>query len=327
MIVEENTRKNKEKSQGGGIFALGNFDGVHLGHQAVIKTALDVGKSKSLPVRVLTLEPHPRTLFLSPQAPFRLTLSSVKNRLLQNMGVEEIITLEFSYELAKMLPREFVEKILVGHYCVDHIVAGEDFAFGRDRSGTMLDMQNWLASYGIGVTAVPPFKDETGEVVSSSRLRESIHQGDWETARKLLGRDWSIVGVVEKGAERGRNIGVPTANIDLGEIIRPPFGVYAVKARQFGKANWYGGVANIGVRPTVDGVKESLEFHLFDFNQNIYEQEWEVSFVQFIRQEKKFPDIEKLREQIVRDIKAGKEILGYENKDKTLKPEEESAHD
>jgi riboflavin kinase/FMN adenylyltransferase len=295
----------------GGVLVLGNFDGVHRGHQAVIAAAIGIARERNLSAYALTLEPHPRTLLSSPQTPFRLTPPSAKNRLLQELGIDAIITLNFSPELAGMPAREFVEQILMQHYRARHVVAGADFVFGHRRTGTMQDMSEWLEPHGIGVTAVPPFRDEAGDVISSSRLREAIHQGDLTTARSLLGRPWSITGIVGRGGERGRAMGFPTANMALGETMRPPFGVYAITARRVGGAARHAGVMNIGVRPTVDGVHEVLEFHLFNFQGDLYDQEWEVELHHFLRPERKFPDLEALQDQIMQDVIRAKEMLSY----------------
>jgi len=308
--MESNRLEHADSTLRGGILVLGNFDGVHRGHQAVMAAAREIGMKLQLPLRALTLEPHPRTLLSpAPQTPFRITPASLKNRLLQALGAEEVITLAFSPELAAMHPREFVEEILVRHYRARHIVAGAGFVFGYKRTGTMEDMRKWLEPHGAGVTEVALLRDERGDIVSSSRLRTAIHQGDWETARSLLGRNWSIAGVVTRGSERGRSLGFSTANMELGEIIRPPFGVYAIRAHRTGEAEKHEGIANIGVRPTFGGVHEILEFHLFNFNGHIYDQEWGVELLRFLRPERKFSGTEALREQIVQDVNACKQAL------------------
>jgi riboflavin kinase / FMN adenylyltransferase len=294
----------------GGVLALGNFDGVHLGHQALIATALECARRQNMSLRVLTLEPHPRTFFsATPQTPFRLTPPSVKNRLLQALGVDEVITLNFSSEIALMSAKDFVDQILVEHYHARHVVAGSDFVFGHKRTGTMENMRDWLAPHGIGVTAVPPLRDEKGEVVSSSRVREALYQGNLAAARALLGRPWSIAGIVVPGKRRGRDLGFPTANMELGEYVRPPFGVYAVMARRVSEAVRHAGVMNIGTRPTVDGVHELLEFHLFRPQGDLYDEEWEVELHHFLRPEKKFASLEALQDQIIQDIVRAKELL------------------
>lgn len=293
----------------GGVFALGNFDGVHRGHQAVVKIARERALGQNIPVRVLTLEPHPRTLFKPGIAPFRLTPVAAKIRLLQALGVDDVIVLPFSKEFSQFPAPDFVEQILIKTYGAQHIVAGFDFVFGHDRGGNMNNLRAWLAPHNIGVTEVTPFRDAQGEVMSSSRTREALQQGDLQTAEHILGRPWSIAGIVEQGAQRGREMSVPTANISLGEYLRPKFGVYAVQASRIGATKKYQGVANIGVRPTVDGKSEMLEFHLFNFNGNIYGQEWEVELIDFLRPEMTFASMEDLRQQIMQDIEAAKAKL------------------
>jgi riboflavin kinase/FMN adenylyltransferase len=192
---------------------------------------------------------------------------------------------------------------------MQHAVAGFDFVFGHGRQGNMQNLQTWLGPHEIGVTEVTPFRDSDGEVFSSSRTREALQAGDLPAAERILGRRWFIAGMVIKGAQRGRTIGVPTANIALGEYLRPKFGVYAVRAGPTGKPRSFQGVANIGTRPTVDGKTELLEVHLFDFDSDIYGQEWEIELVDFIRPEQAFPDLDALRRQIAQDIEAAKAIL------------------
>jgi riboflavin kinase/FMN adenylyltransferase len=202
-----------------------------------------------------------------------------------------------------------VENILIREYGAQHIVAGFDFVFGHQRVGNMQNLRKWLAPYEVGVTEVTPFRDAQGEVMSSSRVRTALQAGDLNTAEHILGRPWSITGTIVKGAQRGRELSVPTANIPLGEYQRPKFGVYAVQAGRAGGPHRHQGVANIGVRPTVDGKNETLEFHLFDFHNDIYGEEWEVELLDFIRPEQAFPDIEALRAQIMQDIETAKARL------------------
>lgn len=293
----------------GGVFALGNFDGVHRGHQAVVKIAKDKASGMGIPVRVLTLEPHPRTLFRPGIPPFRLTPAQQKKRLLQALGVEDVITLAFTEEFSELPAQDFVEKILMNGYGVQHVIAGFDFVFGHDRGGNMNNLRSWLAPHNVGVTEVTPFRDAQGEVMSSSRTRLALQEGDLRIAEHILGRPWSIAGIIERGAQRGREMSVPTANINLGEYLRPKFGVYVVNAGRVGEGTKHQGVANIGMRPTVDGKNELLEFHLFDFNSDIYGQEWEVELIDFIRPEQAFPTVDALREQIMLDIETAKARL------------------
>jgi riboflavin kinase / FMN adenylyltransferase len=293
----------------GGVFALGNFDGVHRGHQAVVKTAVQKARGMGIPARVLTLEPHPRSVLKPTIAPFRLTPEAAKVRLLRSLGVEDVIVQRFSNEFSQLSASDFVQRILIDTYGAEHIMAGFDFVFGHDRVGNMQNLRTWLAPHNIGVTEVTPFRDAHGVIMSSSRTREALQAGDLETATHILGRPWSIAGIIERGAQRGRELSVPTANIALGEYLRPKFGVYAVHAGRVGTSLTLQGVANIGVRPTIDGKTELLEFHLFNFHGEIYAQEWEVELIHFIRPERTFPDTEALRQQVMLDIDEAKTRL------------------
>jgi riboflavin kinase/FMN adenylyltransferase len=293
----------------GGVFALGNFDGVHRGHQAVIEAAIEKARELSVPARVLTFEPHPRSVFNPGDVPFRLTPEPVKNALLRALGIRDVIVQPFTLDLSHLPAQEFVEQILLRQHGMQHAVAGFDFVFGHKRQGNMQNLRTWLAPHGIGVTEVTPRFDSHGDVFSSSRTREALQAGDLRTAEHILGRRWSIAGVVAKGAQRGRTLGVPTANIPLGEYLRPKFGVYAVLTGPAGKLRTRPGVANIGIRPTVDGKTEMLEVHLFNFDSDIYGQEWDVELVDFIRPERAFPDLDALRKHIMQDIEAAKAKL------------------
>ena len=292
----------------GGVFALGNFDGVHRGHQGVIAAAVAQARAMNILVRVLTFEPHPRSLFKPDQPPFRLTPRESKERLLKAYGIDDVAVLPFTPAFAQMTAQGFVEDILLARFGVQHIVAGHDFVFGHDRGGDMQKLALWLAGHHVGVTEVEPLVDGDG-VFSSTRARNLLQQGDAAAAAQILGRNWSIAGTVVKGAQRGRMIGVPTANIALGDYLRPRFGVYTVQGNRVGTAETYRGVANIGTRPTVDGGSETLEAHLFDFDQDIYGQEWEFALTRFIRPERKFDDFEALKTQISQDIVASREAV------------------
>ncbi len=290
----------------GGVFALGNFDGVHQGHQSVVKIARDKARGLGVPVRILTLEPHPRSVFRPDIPPFRLTPAPAKIRLLQQLGVEDVIVTPFTLEFSQLPAEDFVEKILMRSYGAQHVVAGSDFVFGNARGGNMQNLRGWLAPHNVGVTEVTPFRDGQGIVMSSSRTRIALQEGDLQTAAHILGRPWSIAGIIQHGDKRGRQLSVPTANIALGEYLRPKFGVYAVMAGPVGKSLRHQGVANIGSRPTVDGKNEILEFHLFNFEGDLYGQEWEVELLHFLRPEQAFPDLDSLRAQIMQDIETAK---------------------
>jgi len=300
-------------SSKGGVFALGNFDGVHRGHQAVIKTAKEKAQALGTPTHVLTLEPHPRSVLRPDIAPFRLTPAAAKQRLLMAAGADDVITLAFTAEFMRISAQTFVEDILIKTYGIQHAVAGFDFVFGYQRGGAMADLRRWLLPHGVGVTEVTPFRDSTGELMSSTRARDALRQGDLATAEHILGRPWAIAGIVQHGAKLGRALSVPTANIALGDYLRPQFGVYAIQARRIGATALFQGVANIGLRPTVDGKSEMLEFHLFNFSGDLYGQEWEVELIDFIRPEQAFADLEALRSQIMQDIETAKARLAFLN--------------
>jgi len=303
-----NDRTGSNAAQGG-VFALGNFDGVHRGHHAVIQAALAYAREQRLPAHVLTFEPHPRQI-LDPSAdPFRLTPAPVKTRLLKALGIDDVITLDFTSALAALSAEDFVTRVLIGRYRVQHIVAGFDFVFGHRRGGNLHNLRSLSSPHGAGVIDVPAQRDEKGEIISSSRARAALRQGDVATARAILGRPWSIAGTVEPGDNRGNVLGFPTANIALGEYLRPLFGVYTAMARPIGKETSLPGVVNIGIRPTVGGGGERLELHLFQPYSDLYGQEWEVELHHFIRPEQVFPDLEALRDQIAKDIKTAKDML------------------
>ncbi len=285
----------------GGVFALGNFDGVHRGHQAVIAAAVAQAHALHIPARVLTFEPHPRAVFQPHLPPFRLTPPEARTRLLKSFGIDDVVTLPFTPELAHLSAQDFVDQILLERFGAQHVVAGHDFIFGFGRGGDMQKLRTWFAPHGISVTEVEA-KGGEGEVFSSTRIRELLLQGEVGAAAQILGRDWSISGIVIKGAGRGRTLGIPTANIALDAYLRPKFGVYAIRAGQVGAGLTHQGIANIGLRPTVDGKSETLEAHLFDFAQDIYGQEWQFTLTRFIRPEQKFESLDALKAQIMVDI-------------------------
>lgn len=290
----------------GGVLALGNFDGVHLGHKEVIRTAKAKAAEMGLAAHVLTFDPHPYSLFKKDSSPFLLTPLNMKIRYLKEAGADRVIALGFTKAFASKSPEQFIQDVLVHGCCARHVVVGFDFVFGYGRGGNRDALRKHLLPLGIGVTEVPPFRDDEGEVISSSRVRAALRHGDVGTANALLGRPYSIAGVVEKGAARGRTIDFPTANINLGGIVRPAYGVYAVKARQVGDGVWIEGVANIGVRPSIGDGQELLEVYLFGHNRQIYAEEWEVQLHHYLRAEKSFGDLDALKNQIRADVEQAK---------------------
>jgi riboflavin kinase/FMN adenylyltransferase len=290
----------------GGVVALGNFDGVHRGHQALIADAGREAKALGAPVVALTFEPHPRGFFVPDTGPFRLTLPPAKLRLLAQYGVQAVLAQRFDASFAALSADAFIDDVLLKGLGAHHVVCGYDFTFGARRGGNVEFLRQAGALRGIGVTVLEPVMRE-GEIYSSTRIREALRAGWITEAAELLGHAWEIEGPVELGDQRGRTIGFPTANVALGEHIRPRFGVYAVRALVDGK--WRDAVANLGRRPTFGKLQENFEVHLFDFSGDLYGQTLRVALVDFIRPEMKFAGLDQLKAQIAADGQAAKAIL------------------
>jgi len=298
----------------GAVVAVGNFDGVHLGHRAVIGAAGEAAKRLNAPCAVLTLEPHPRTVFDPEGAPFRLTPFRVKSRLIEELGVEFLFTLHFDLDFARKSAEDFVREVLIDGLAARHVVVGYDFVFGNRRRGTPALLREMGSTAGFGVTVVEPAQKlggEAPEIYSSTRIRQHLMQGEPRRAATLLGRDWEIDGRVEQGDRRGRTIGFPTANVALGDYLRPAPGVYAVRAglEEAGRTVWRNAVANLGRRPTVGGAELRLEVHLLDFAGDLYGQHLRVAFVDRLRPERKFPSLDALKAQIAEDAAEARRIL------------------
>ncbi len=295
----------------GAVIAIGNFDGVHRGHQAVIGEAGLIAKATGAPWAVLTFEPHPRSVFRPGAEPFRLTPAAQKARLVAGLGVDVMVRVAFDRKFSRMAPDDFIGTILVDRLGARHVVAGYDFAFGRDRGGDCGLLLRLGEEAGFGFTVVQPVRGPDGGVQSSSRVRDALRDGNPREAARILGRCFEIEAPVVAGDRRGRTIGFPTANLDLGEYLRPKSGVYAVRAgRDEGEATvWHDGVANVGNRPTVGGGVVNLEVFLFDFSGDLYDRRLRVELVDFIRPEKKFDGLDQLKAQIARDCDAARAIL------------------
>lgn len=293
----------------GAVVALGNFDGVHLGHRAVIETARRIGRAAGAPAGVLTFEPHPRQLFRPDDPPFRLTPFRLKARLIEEQGLDVLYALPFDRPFSRLSADAFIADVLVGGFGVRHVVAGSDFMFGRDRGGSMPLLAEQGAAIGFGVTAAEPVSVD-GAIVSSSRIRRLLSEGRPAEAAQLLGRPWEIEGRVESGRRLGRTIGFPTANIALGECLRPAVGVYAVEARldEAGAPLWHG-VANFGRRPTIDGTSLWLEVHLFDWSGDLYGRHLRVGLREYLRGERKFDGLAALTAQIAEDAAQARALL------------------
>jgi riboflavin kinase/FMN adenylyltransferase len=290
----------------GGTLALGNFDGVHLGHLHILRTAH--AARPDAPLGVLSFEPHPRELFRPDDPPFRLTLSPARGRLLAEAGVRMLYELPFDHAFSEMPAEQFLLNVLHAGVGARHLVCGPDFAFGHRRGGNVALLARGCESLGIGLTVARPLSDEAGPI-SSTRIRRALQDGYPERAAELLGRPWAIEGAVTQGDQRGRTLGFPTANVPLGRHLEPARGVYVVRVKLPDGAV-FGGVANIGRRPTLGGDPVSrLEAHLFDFSGDLYGRPVCVSLLHFLRAEQRFSGLEELRARIAADSQAARAML------------------
>lgn len=289
------------------ILALGNFDGFHLGHQAVVAQASQWAKAEDRPVIVATFDPHPVRFFKPETPPFRLTSLDQRARLFAEAGAQAMLVFQFDAAMAAMSAEEFVA-MLAGRFGAAGVVTGEDFTFGKGRSGNVARLAELGAPLGLRTRAVAPVADHKGEIVSSSRIRAALLAGDCPLATRLLTRPFAIAGTVQHGDKLGRTIGYPTANIDIGSYLRPAYGIYAVRGR-LADGTLLNGAANIGIRPTFDPPKELLEPHFFDFSGDLYGQTLEVQFIARLRGEEKFANVAALVAQMEQDCAAARQIL------------------
>jgi riboflavin kinase / FMN adenylyltransferase len=292
----------------GAVVALGNFDGFHLGHQAVAGAAIVQAKAAGRPAIIATFDPHPVRYFVPDAAPFRLTSLYQRQRLFQAAGADAMLVFDFDASLAATTAEDFIAKLLVERLGIAAVVTGEDFTFGKGRGGNIGVLRELGAAHGLASTAMGPVMDEGG-VISSSRIREALQAGDCATATKLLTRPFAVEGVVQHGDKNGRLLGFPTANIDMGNYLRPRYGIYAVKGR-LTDGRVLNGAANLGIRPSFDPPKELLEPHFFDFDEDLYGQTIEVEIHSFIRGEAKYDGMDALMAQIAKDCDEARKILG-----------------
>lgn len=326
------------------VLVIGNFDGVHLGHQHLIKMALhiadekvkstftnkkglskglsniantneteqrdktknpsDFQKTSSLNIAIMTFEPHPSVVIKPEQHFFRLCDNATKLSIFDKLGVKFVFTINFTQNFASIEAEEFIDKILLKNLEINHVVVGYDFIFGKNGRGNGKMLQDKLTESNVTIIDAFKFGDLTP---SSSLVRELIKKGNVKQANKILGYEFSVHSKVVKGQQKGRGLGFPTANLQLGSIIRPQYGVYAVKA--IIDDNEFAAIANIGIRPTFADNIEFLEVHIFDFCEDIYDKVIKVKFIDFIRVEQKFDNIGDLRVQIAKDCQIAKEIL------------------
>ena len=295
----------------GAAVAIGNFDGVHPGHQTVIHEAGLIAGDMCRPWTVLTFEPHPRAFFTPDSEPFRLTPFRSKAQRIAELGADLLIVQRFDKAFSSLPAEDFVNTVLVDGLGAGHVVSGYDFVFGHKRGGNCELLLAMGAKKGFGFTAVNAQTDSSGEAYSSTRVRERLGDADPRGAAAILGQDFEIEGRVARGEARGKSIGFPTANIPLGAYLRPALGVYAVRAaiEQENGEIWLDGVANIGVRPTFGGDGVVLEVFLFDFDDDLYGKRLRVRLVDFLRPEKKFDGVDDLKAQIAQDSAKAQKIL------------------
>ena len=291
----------------GSIVALGNFDGFHLGHQAVVSRAVARAFHERRPVIVATFDPHPVKFFKPDVPPFRLTSLDQREALFAHAGADAMLLFEFNEGLRSTSAEDFVGKLLAGTIAAAGVVTGDDFGFGKGRAGNVEVLRTLGAELGLVAEAVAPVIID-GERVSSGRIREALKAGDTGTSTHLLTRDFAIEGVVQRGDARGRELGYPTANLNLGDYQRPRYGIYAVRVT-LEDGSEHPGVASLGVRPTFDPPQELLEAHLFDFDGDLYGQRIEVALHAFIRDERRFDSVDALVAEMRNDEAEARRLL------------------
>ena len=292
----------------GAIVALGNFDGFHLGHQAVAREAIEWARAEGRPAIIATFDPHPVRFFKPDIPPFRLTTLEQRQELYLAAGATAMLVFHFDAALVGTSAEDFVKRLLARKLGVSGVVTGEDFTFGHGRVGNRAMLEALGREVGIASRAVPPVLDK-GAPVSSSRIRDALRGGDPQEAARLLTRPFAIRGVVQHGDKRGREIGYPTANLAIESYLRPRYGVYAVTGRVLATGQQLQGAANLGVRPQFEPPKELLEPYFFDFAGNLYGQEIEIAFLHFLRSEAKFDSLDALVTQMQADCAEARRFL------------------
>lgn len=291
----------------GGVIALGNFDGFHAGHQAVVGRAVRHAQDEGRPAIVATFDPHPVRFFKPDVAPFRLTTLDQRQELFAAAGADAMLVLPFDATLAGTSAEDFITELLLDRYGAAGVVTGADFVFGKGRGGNVVTLADHARRLGFFTEMVAPV-DDAEEVISSSRIREALQAGDCATAARLLTRPFTVRGQVQHGDKNGRLLGFPTANLDMGQYLRPRYGIYAVTGT-LPDGRILKGAANLGIRPSFDPPKELLEPHFFDFAEDLYGREIDVAFHAFIRPEAKFESMDALMAQIAADCDAARRLL------------------
>lgn len=299
----------------GCVATIGSFDGVHRGHRAIIDQLLTQAQVLNLPSVVMVFEPQPYEFFSGEKAPARLMRLRDKIRALSACGVDRVFCLQFNQRLRQLSANDFIKQVLVDGLGIKSLVVGDDFRFGCDRTGDFSLLQKAGEEYGFSVCDTCTLQDG-GERISSTRIRRALEAENFAEAERLLGHAYTMQGRVVYGQQLGRTIGVPTANVRLHRYRSPLNGVFAVRLRIVGTAEWLLGVANVGVRPTVGGeTRPILEVHLLDFEGHLYSSEVEVLFDKKLRDEQKFPSFDALKEQIYRDITQSRIFFGKTGND------------
>lgn len=290
--------------------AIGNFDGVHLGHQAIIGVAGSHARKTGSPLGVITFEPHPREVFAPDAPPFRLMNAEAKANRLEKLGVERLYELNFTAALSSLSPEAFAKQVISEGLGLSHIVVGHDFCFGKGRAGTADDLERFGAQMGFGVT-VSPLLETGGIEVSSTRIRKALSDGRPRDAAAMLGHLHRIEGEVIRGDQRGRDLGYPTANMSIAGLHPPRFGVYAVRVTVLDGPHQglFGGVASLGVRPMFGVNTPNLETFVFDFQGDLYGTHLSVALVEYLRPEEKFDSLDALITQMDADSARAREIL------------------
>jgi len=305
------TYENLASSDKGAVVALGNFDGLHRGHQAVIAKAKSIADELKVPLGIGLFRPHPYRYFKPDTPPFRLMSAEFRAEIMPSLGVEKLYEIPFDDDLREMDDTEFVETVLHQGLGIKHVVVGEDYGFGKNRCGNVDSLARLCIERGIGVTAMKPvglhkFYGKYG----STEIRKALQAGDVFHAAHMLSRPWTVDGIVQKGKQLGRTLGFPTANLEFGELVHPQLGIYCVEIRLPGDARWRPGIASCGTRPTVNGEGVLLEVYIFDFDQDIYGQRLDVRFRSFIRREEKFDSLEDLKWQMQQDALGARALFG-----------------
>jgi riboflavin kinase / FMN adenylyltransferase len=294
------------------VVAIGNFDGVHRGHRALIAEAKNQAEARGVPLAVLSFEPHPQEYFRPSPESFRLTPLRTKARLLADLGVDALFALTFDGEMARRSPEDFVQNVLVVGLGIGGVVVGHDFEFGQKRAGNLATLSLLGEKQGFTVTAFDTVTASGDEKISSTLIRQLLKQAKPEEAARLLGHAWAVEARVEHGDARGRKMGFPTANMHLGHCLAPAFGVYAVRVAILDGDRVvarHDGVANFGIRPMYQVDVPLLETHLFDFDGDLYGKYLSVELIRYIRPEAKFPSLDALIAQIAADAAKAREIL------------------